>query len=212
MDRARRRGQYGIAVRTLWSAGVKLLLRTLLGKRSESVCDAITGRAVHTDAVLRCSPNDGMATATRAFHQPETSPASLENNGSRGNLSEAAPEHEEPGTSGLSVPAARRDNRPSQSGVEYGHHIREVEEGFRLSDGRDGLVQSICSVSGGVDDVRQRVLRRGAGVGAAARETRNFSTRTRGPSTRAESSRLYYRSMESRSAWMGAEEHWTMFS
>src|SRR5438105_456113 len=59
MDFLRQRAEHSAAVRIDWSLAVGTVLRSRTGDGRESGIDAVAGRAIHADAVLR-GPEDGL--------------------------------------------------------------------------------------------------------------------------------------------------------
>ena len=71
--------------------------------------------------------------------------------GIESDISQAPAESGASGTPGLSVLAAGRADYACQSGLEYGYYVYSAPWWVYLPGRRDGLVQSLCPVVGGVD-------------------------------------------------------------
>src|SRR5690348_11784870 len=108
MDRRRTfRIEYRTAVSVNRPVAIGVVLRATRRERTESRTDAALGRAVHTNAVLRCAEDDRDTPRERLRDQSETSPATTTADGTGSDLSEATAVEACAWPSDLSLPIAQ---------------------------------------------------------------------------------------------------------
>src|SRR3954451_7778654 len=100
------------------------------GKRQygRSGSDGADRPPVHGDALLRLPQDDGLAAPGGSCRQSQAGPPADASDGSAGDLAEARHQQAEPRAQGLSVPAARPEDRPAQPGVGDRYHVDTVGE------------------------------------------------------------------------------------
>src|SRR6202051_3796884 len=155
-------------MRTAGREPARPVLRAVGRKRRKPGVDAVAGRTVHTDTILREPENGGVA--RRAGIQCETVAgiATECTDGNRARLSKAEAQPAGRRSQDLPIPAERSGSGPRQSGVEHGHYVYKNGAGFCLPGSSDGLVQPLRSELELVSDHGTRLLRRRAAVLAAA--------------------------------------------
>src|SRR6202166_5463618 len=150
---------------------VRPVLRGGGRKRRKPCVEAVSGRTVHTDTILREPENGGVARRAGIECEPEAGIATDGTDGNRGALSEAEAQPAGRRSQDLPVPAERGGSGPGQSGVEHRHYVYKNGAGFCLPGSSDGLVQPLRSELELVSDHGTRLLRRRAQVGATAGTT-----------------------------------------
>src|ERR1700722_884469 len=157
-------------MRTAGREPVRPVLRAVGRKRRKPGVDAVAGRTVHTDTILREPEDGGVAGRAGIQCEPEAGIATDGTDGNRGGLSEAKAQPAGRRSQDLPVPAERGGSGPRQSGVEHGHYGYKNGTGFCLPrpSSSDGLVQPLRSELELVSDHGTRLLRRRAQVGATA--------------------------------------------
>ena len=157
--------EHRAAMRVDLPAAVELVLRAAKRERREFAANAVAGRTVHADAVLRESPHDSVAAKARLERQPQTCATTHAADGHRSDLREAAIVRSSARTSDLSISAERNEDHAAESGVEHRHHLYSSEWRFRISGGDSGLVQPVRAGVGNLDHTRHELLRVGTGLG-----------------------------------------------
>src|SRR5215207_8144233 len=122
-------------------------------------------RGIPAASRVRLASDDGLVGPAGARGESQTYPASDAEDGSGGDLRQAAVVAAGPGGADLPVFAAECGDRAPEPGVEHGHYLRAVAGRFYVSDGSAGLVQPIRAVVGAVGELARRVLLSGAGGG-----------------------------------------------
>ena len=181
MDRAVAQDQYPSAVRPTWGKPQRFVLHTGGAERGGSPGDEAYRRAIHADAVLRFSANDGPSEDAWYRSQPQAGAAFDAADGARGHLPEAAPVRELPAAQGVSLLAARGRREQSGPGVEYGYNLHPVAAWICVLGGDPGLVQPVRAHVAVIEHAGCGVLPGGAG-GCAERTTTagDFQQRSRG--------------------------------
>src|SRR6202051_3226838 len=160
-------------MRTAGREPVRPVLRAVGRKRRKPGVDAVAGRTVHTDTILREPENGGVAGRAGIQCEPEAGIATDGTDGNRGGLSEAEAQPAGRRSQDLPVPAERGGSGPRQSGVERRHYVYKNGTGFCLPGSSDGLVQPLRSELELVSDHGTRLLRRRAQVRATAGTARD---------------------------------------
>ena len=178
MDRRRTLGiEHRTAVSVNIAIAIGVVLRATGRKRAESRTDAALGRAVHTNAFLRCAEDDRGTARARLCHQSETSPAITAADGTGSDLSEATAVKACAWPSDLPLPAAQCCDYTTGPGVVERHHVYPAPCGFHLSGRRHGLVQPLCVELGNLNEPGFGILLLGVRPRTAAGPSRNLQYR-----------------------------------
>jgi len=181
MDRRRTLGsEHRTAVSVNIAIAIGVVLRATGRKRAESRTDAALGRAVHTNAFLRCAEDDRGTARARLCHQSETSPAITATDGTGSDLSEATAVKACAWPSDLPLPAAQCCDYTTGPGVVERHHVYPAPCGFHLSGRRHGLVQPLCVELGNLNEPGFGILLLGVRPRTAAGPSRNLQYRPGG--------------------------------
>src|SRR6267142_2517553 len=85
--------------------------------------EAVAGRTIYDHTVLWHSPDDGLAAQPGLSRQSYTRTPVAADQGSGGDLCQAAAQPARGGPDDRPLSAARGDGEPGQSGVERGYHV-----------------------------------------------------------------------------------------
>ena len=157
------------AVRAARREPLVAVLRAPGRERGEPRADAPAGRAAPGASVPRQPADDAAPASGGRGRRTAPGAAADAADGHGGDLPEAAHQRGQPRAPGVPLSAARPRGRPSGPGVVRGHHLHPCFARLLPSGGRDGLGQPPRPVVAAVEHHGQRVLRRGAGRGAALR-------------------------------------------
>ena len=117
------------------------------------------------------------------------------------------------GQQDLPLPAARRVDHRAEPRLGVRHHLHSDGERLSVSGGDHRLGEPRGAGLAAVEHDGQRVLRRGAGGGAAkVRQAAGYSTPTKARNSPARRSPASWRRPGSRFRWTGAAASWTTSS
>jgi hypothetical protein len=153
------------------------VLPAIAGERGRSAPDALAGRTVSADPILRLPADGGGDAAGRFRGQPQAGETTDAGDGDRGDLPKTQYQSRTSGAQGVPLPIAGSGHRQTEPGVVCGHHLRADGKGVCVSGRGDGLVQPAGFVVAGVDHDGFGFLRGGATRGHGdVRAARNFNT------------------------------------
>src|SRR5258708_308471 len=165
--------QHSTAMRTAGSAALDLLLPATAGKRGEPASASPARPTVSEVPVFR-KPQDGR----RVGSEPQAHSTADAHSGYRSPVSQTELEPSGAGSRGVSVPAARRRDRTSQSRLEHRYYLYSDARWLPVSGRGDGLVQPFCSQLGTFQHAGNRLLPGGAPGRVPLRPTRNLELRS----------------------------------
>ncbi len=167
-------------VRACRSAARQFLLRTPGRNGREFAVHAAHRRGIHAASLLRDAAHDRMAQTGRVSRQSETGEPFDVAHGSGGDLSRPPLE---PGRRIEEIPVfiGEFEDRPPQSGVVYGYNLHSTENGIRVFDSGNGLVQPLRVVLESVDEFGGGILPGSPGRRLEAGTSGDIQQRSRRP-------------------------------
>ena len=147
-----------------------LLLRTLCRERGESGVDATSRRVAFETSGVWASAADGAVAAGGLGGERQARGTVDAGDGHRGDLSQTRHQPESTGTRNLPVFIEEQSHHRPRSGVVFGHHLHPDEAWVHVSDGGDGLVESVCAGVGIEQHPGDGVLCDGVETGVGTRE------------------------------------------
>lgn len=139
----------------------ELLLRACNAERLRPYAYEAGRRDLHRVALLRLSKNHARATARRMRCQPKTDPKSYERAWSSREPTRSQYLKSPSGAHQVSVSLAQHRDHQALASVEYRHHVHPVAQRLCLSRCRNGLVQSVGSLSSPFEQLGDSFLLRG---------------------------------------------------
>src|SRR2546426_1641345 len=133
------------AVRVAWVEPKQLLLRSVTGVGRELAADVGNGPVASEAPGPWKSADHGMAAAPGVADQPQAGGSVDADHGLGSDLPTGLDQPTKPGTSDLSLPAARQANQRSRPGLVCGYHVCADGGGVHVFGGGDGLVEPLCA-------------------------------------------------------------------
>lgn len=172
MDRTlKRKYHHRATVRTVGTVSLEPVLPGKGAQRAESDADAIDRPAIYETTVLRLAQNYRLAAQARAPGESQASRTVDEGDGASGDLPETSTVTASSRTSNLSILATQCADSTTQPGLEYRHHIHPTSGRIPLFGSNYGLVQSLCTGVGSINNAGYELLRFSVGMGACQRRS-----------------------------------------
>ena len=146
------------AMPVTWSLAINFLSYTARGDGKEHRTHESNRSGVHRLSFFRQQADVFVFAFTWFFHKSQTSTTAYENNGVRGNLSQATFESARQGTPHIPVSATECGHCQTGSGVEHRYHLSSIIQWFCLSGGIYRLVQPLCIILRSIDNVGSPLL------------------------------------------------------
>src|SRR5262249_53788820 len=119
--------------------------------------------------------DDCLVASPRLPRESQTRGAVDADDGDRGDLSQTTLESDTSNAAGVPVLTPWGPDYTGESSLEYGHHVYAAPWRVYVPGCRDGLVQSVWAVVGGVDYDGRGFLSGGVGSSSRGSSTRNLS-------------------------------------
>ena len=179
MDRSRaQRDQHKTAMRTGRIVTIWVLPQGGGRKRDKPGTDAVSGRGLYGDAVLRDTSNDGGSASERIPCEPQTYRSVAATDGAECIISKAAIKQKRSGAQDISVFIEGIRVRASEPSMVKRYNVYTATAWVRVSGSGNGLVQPLRIVMGVVADDGDGFLCFGVGMGVKGRETGNLQQRS----------------------------------
>lgn len=172
MDRTlKREYQHRATVRTVGTVSLEPVLPGKRAQPAESVADAVDRRAIYETTVLRLAQDYRLAAQARAPGESQASRTVDAGDGASGDLPETSTITASSRTSNLSILASRCTDSTTQPGLEYRHHLHPTSGWIPLFGCNYGLVQSLCTGVGSINNAGYEFLRFSVGMGSCQRSS-----------------------------------------